>query len=485
MCVTKSRGWARGSGRRRRVARALRQPLLASPAVVALLGAGSFMGASAAQAETLEQALISAYMTNPQILAERANLRATDEQVPQALAGYRPQIQVTTNTGREHVSTGPANLVTQPTTTSNQTTVDARLTQPLYNGGGTVAATAAAEDSVIAERANNLAVEETVLFAAITAYYDVMRDMAIIDVDRQYVDSLQQLLTGTRGSFQIGTLTQVDVAQAQGRLESVNAQREVDAGQLEADRGEYEHAVGHLPDALTPPTLKAKVPAGLNDAVNLATTNNPNVVAHKYSERSARDNVAVSQAKLLPSIALVLDRQVQYGVQNGTPFKGLTTNSTSATVQLTFPFYDGGLTWSQSRQDIEKVGQAQGQTDDARRQAVQNARQAWQLITAGRAAIKGYTAAIAADVKAVEGVRQQQLAGERTILDVLTQQQQLFGDQRSLVVAQHDEALAEFNLAMQVGNLSAADLRLEVPVYDVTKHYNSVRNKWVGFGSGQ
>lgn len=439
-----------------------------------------------ARGESLEEAMSIAYATNPQILGERANLRATDEGVPQALAGYRPTISLQTGAGRQHVENDPLNLSGSKPVNDYASTVTAQLTQPLYSGGGTVAATSAAEDAVIAERATYKSTEMQVLFSVATAYYDVLRDESWLAIDREYVAALQQLLGGARGAYESGALTEVDVAQAQGRLESGSAQLQTDGGQLEADRGEYEHAVGHLPEALREPTLKLPVPVNLNDAVNRAATNNPTVISDQYTERNARDQVAQSEAQLLPSINLVLERNVANStVSSGGPALGIVQNTTSAMIQLTVPFYDAGMTWSKSRQQIELVGRAQGRTDNDRRAAMQSARQAWEVMTNGRNAEKSYTNAVAADKNAVEGVRQQQLAGARTILDVLTTEQQLFLDERSLATAHHDEHIAEFNLAGQIGVLSAEDLHLNVQLYDVTTHYNSVRDKLLGLDSSQ
>jgi outer membrane protein TolC len=147
------------------------------------------------------------------------------------------------------------------------------------------------------------------------------------------------------------------------------------------------------------------------------------------------------------------------------------------------PLYEGGQIYSQTRQAQEKVAQSQGLTDDARRQAVQSAIQSWETLQSANASAYSLQATIAADEIALEGVRQEQQVGSRTILDVLNQEQELFTDQVSLVQAQHDGAVAEFNLAQQIGALNAASLGLPVKLYDTNVHYKSVRDKWIGFGA--
>lgn len=476
------RGWVA----RARVSGSL---VLMAAGAVALLAPG-------ARAETLEEALTTAYVTNPQLLAERSNLRSVDEGVSQALAGYRPNIQLQAEGGRQStVNSGAAENAINPFTglpafteqqkriRDNTGSLDANLTENLYGGGRTVASTAEAEDKVIAERANLVATEETVLYNVITAYYDVLRDEELVQYDHEFQEELRQIATASRGTAQIGVMTQVDVAQTEGRLQAVIAQASTDEGNLESDRGVYEAAVGHLPDKLVEPTLKPRIPVGLNDAVNLATKNNPKLVSLQYTERSSRDQVAVAEAQLLPSIDLVLDRSLN--ANNASLGAGVTQNSASAMLRLTVPFYSQGLVWSQSRAAIEAVGAAQGNTDQQRRIAVESARAAWQAATTGRSAVAALRSAVANDQKAVTGSRAQLLAGEISILDMLVVEQYLYNDESTLARTNHDQHIAEFNLMMQIGNLTARDIRLNVNLYDPAKHYNSVRDKLLGLDSGK
>ncbi len=439
-------------------------------------------GVRPAWCETLDEALMEAYMTNPQILAERAKLRATDENVPQALGGYRPTITLSGSDGYEHVGqtqTPPQPFSNTNTYSDHPKQLNATLTQPLYQGG-VAAKVATAEDSVSAERAADIAVEGTVFSSIAQVYYDVLRDTALVKIDGDYQQSLQLLLTATRGTYEIGALTAVDVAQIEGRLASVTAQQLLDQGIAEQDRANYERFVGHPPGPLTEPTLKPTVPAKLDTVIELATKNNPNVIAAIFAERQANDTVAATEGQLLPNLALVLQRQETIG--QTAPSVGLTTNSTQALLQLTIPFYAQGVVWSQSRAAIDQAGQARSQADDARRQGVQAAKSAWQTIQAGRVAIAAFTNALQADLRATEGITQQQKAGQATITDVLTQEQQEFSDEAALARTQHDVHVAEFSLAMQIGRLTAADLHLGVQTYDVTQHYNAVRDKWLGLG---
>jgi outer membrane protein len=449
--------------------------LRASVAFVALVA-----GAAGARAETLEEALVSAYNTNPQLLAERANVRATDEGVPQALAGWRPTAVFTGSAGWEQLENTPPALPSfLPHTVFDPKTVDFNVTQPIYQGGQTVAKTAAAEQAIEAERARNAALESTIFFDVIQSYFDVLRDQAVVDLNINNEQVLRRQLEATNDQFRVGSVTRTDVAQAEARLAAARASRQTAEGTLASDRANFQRFVGHWPENLTKPELHPAIPASREEALALSATKNPNVLAAVFTEDSARSTVLATRAQLLPSLNLVTDiNRAQETVSNGRE-----TTTGSVVFRVTMPLYEGGSIYSQTRQAQEKVAQSLGLTDDARRAAVQAATQAWETIQSARASAYSLQSTIRADEIALEGVRQEQQVGSRTILDVLNQQQELFSDQVTLVQAQHDLSVAEFNIAQQIGELAAINLGLPVPLYDVDKHYKSVRDKWLGFGS--
>jgi outer membrane protein len=442
-------------------------------------GIGVFAGASA-HGETLEEALASTYNTNPQILAERANLRAIDEGVPQALAGWRPTVTFNSSFGAQRSENTPGAPPNAPGHQSLQPhSYSLSVNQPLFNGGNTVARTAQAEDNVQSERARLIATESTAMFAAAQAYFDVLRDQAVVELDRNNEKVLARQLEITSDQFRVGQVTRTDVAQAQSALAAATATRLTDQGTLENDRASYTRAVGHAPVDLVQPKIALALPTTREQALSFAASENPNVIAAQYAEDAARDLVAATKAQLLPSLALVGNMQRQ----QETTLNGREQTNYSGVAQLTVPLYEAGNIWSQSRQAIENVGKAQGTTDDARRAAVQTATQSWETINSAGASIRSLQTTINAATIALEGVTQQQQVGQRTTQDVLIQQQSLFVQQVNLVRAQHDQAVAQFNLSQQIGRLTAADLKLPVKIYDVNVHYKSVRNKAIGFSA--
>jgi TolC family type I secretion outer membrane protein len=408
-------------------------------------------------------------------------LRATDEQVPQALANWRPTVTLTGTAGFERAGIAARGSSTQFSSFEPRA-ADLRITQPLYRGGRTEAQTRQAINTVQSTRAQTLGVETQVFQSVAQTYLDVVRDQTLVEVNRSNEQVLRRQLEATQDRFRVGEVTRTDVAQAESQLAQATAQRINAEGQLEVSRANYARAVGHPPGRLVQPRERPVLPATRDEALTLAANNNPNVISAMFTELAARDNIDLVRGQLLPTINLVGDLNRSFA-----PSVSLQTtrqDTASAVLQLTMPLYEGGAIWSQTRAAEQTVGQRRGQLDDARRLAVQQATQAWETLQSARAAITSFGAAVRAAQIALEGIQQEALVGSRTVLDVLISEQQLFTTQSQLVGAQHDAALAEFNLAAATGRLIAPELRLPVQLYDMERHYRAVKDKWLGFGGG-
>jgi TolC family type I secretion outer membrane protein len=458
----------------------------------ALIGLAAVFAATSPQAQTLTDALAEAYNTNPQLLAQRALLRATDEQVPQALSFWRPQVTFTGQVGMATTSLETPATTAAAMAAGKTRVVDHAITrpdllqfqaiQPIYRGGRTEAQTRQAINTVESTRAQTLAVETTVFQAVAMAYLDVVRDQALVQVDRNNVEVLRKQLEATQDRFRVGEVTRTDVAQAESSLAQAQGTLVSQQGILETSRAEYVRAVGHPPGTLMLPRDRPALPATREEALSLAANNNFNVISAQFAQLAARDNIDVVRGQLLPQISVVgtLTRTYDQSIT----FKGTLSNAAQVTAQLTMPLYEGGAIYSQTRQAQQTVGQRRSQVDDARRAAVQTATQFWATLEAARASISSFSAAVRAAQIALQGVQQQALVGTSTTLDVLVQNQQLLLTESSLVTAEHDAALAEFNLAAAVGRLIAPELKLPVRLYDMEQHYQQVRDKWIGFRGG-
>ncbi len=444
--------------------------LLGTVALVALLASPSSAGA-----ETLEEALVDVYVGNPELAAGRARLRATDELVPQALAGWRPTI--TADTGVEGVTGQSRSSATGQQLDIDRTTrrIGAQLRQNLYAGGATTAATSRAENLVRAERANLVALEQRVLLDAIDAYTAVWRDRAVLDLALNNEQRLRRQLQATRDRFQVGEVARTDVAQAEARLSRARADVEAAKANLAASTAFYERVVGKEPGRLAKPTRLTALPRTLAEARTIAAQN-PQIIATTFSLAAAQDDVDVSFAALLPSVDLLARADRVEEPQATLSWQ----RSASIGLSVTVPLYQGGAEYARVRAARQTVEARRNDLDAAHRTVQQSVASAWDRLLAATAAIAALRAEVRANDIALQGVQEENLVGARTVLDVLDAEQELFNSRVNLVRAEREEILASFQLKAAIGELTTEGLGLAVERYDAERNYRTTRNRLMG-----
>jgi TolC family type I secretion outer membrane protein len=317
-----------------------------------------------------------------------------------------------------------------------------------------------------------------VLLNAITAYLDVLRDMAIVELNKNNEVVLARQLEATRDRFEFGEVTRTDVSQSESRLSEAVAQRIAAEGRLEASRAVYRQFIGESPGTLSWPQVPADLPEDEPQARTVAETYNPDVIAAEYVEIAATHGVDVVYGELLPQVSVVGSVDTASDISDY-DVDGR-TDTASIIAQVTIPLYQAGQTESRVREAKQRVVQRRDQIAAQRRAAAQLATDAWQALVTARAQIVAFRDQVQAAEVALEGVRQEQEVGYRTVLDVLDAEQELLEARVSLVTAERDEVVAGFRLLASVGRLTAQSLMLQVPYYDVEAYYDEVRDKWWG-----
>jgi outer membrane protein len=440
-----------------------------------------------ARAETLESALARAYLNNPSLNSERAAVRAIDEGVPQALSGYRPKLSAVVTGGEQELSTttkvtpivpgGP----TRSTLTGSSTPVSAGLTatQTLYNGFQTANKTRQAESQVFAARETLRQTVQTVLLNAATAYMNLLRDSAILDLQKRNVEVLQEQLRQTRDRFNVGEVTRTDVAQAESSLAAGRSQVLTAQANYTASVATYRQVIGDQPGSLSPASPVDRFsPHTLPAAIVEGTSINPAITLAEYNVDAAESAVKAAEGALLPTVSVQGNVSKNWGsTQSLTIIEGY---GASIFGTLSVPIYQGGGEYSLVRQAKETLGQKRIDMDTARDSVRQSVVQAWGQLEAAKANIDATEAQVQAAEIALNGVREEARVGQRTTFDVLTAQQTLVNARVAVVTAQHDRVVASYTLLSAVGRLSPQVLGLHVPVYDARVHYHQVRDSWSG-----
>ena len=440
------------------------------------------LGASPAAADTLREALLKAYQSNPDISAERATLRANDENVPIARAAGLPS--VSSNSGYSESlyetggNSGPARSIS----------TNAQLTVPLFNGGSVRNSVRAARTRIEAGRATLRGTEAGTFTDVVAVYNDVIRDEAIVRLNQLNVRVLQTNLQATRDRFEVGDLTRTDVAQSEARLALAQGQlRGAEAG-LIGSRENYIRIVGTPPGDLAPPPPLPNLPAEPQGAVTVALANNPDLEAAQKRRDATRFDIDVARASRLPNISVSIGpNYTNYlgSVGNAAAQGGFDNDSLGLVggVNLSLPLFQGGRPAAQIRQAEARRSAAIEQTTGAERLVVSQTRSAFANWQSSVKVIESSEIAVEANKLSLEGVRAENSVGTRTILDILNAEQELLNSQVTLVSARRDAYVAGFALLAAMGRAEARDLNLDGgPLYDPVVNYDRVRKRISDFG---
>lgn len=463
------------------------------------------IAATSTHAETISGALSRAYLGNPDLNQQRASGRATDENVSKAKSSYRPQVMGTGSVGFNHTElslgssatsttiagAGTAGTVAGATTgatgsssagslNANTFPTQAQLTvtQNIFNGNRSANGVRQAESQVMLARETTRNTEQNTLLNGATAYMNVLRDTAILELNKNNITVLEEQLRQTRDRFNVGEVTRTDVAQSESSLANARSQYFTAQANLQTSIANYRQVIGVEPrrleaarpiDVLLPPTL--------DTAIQVSFAEHPSIQAAFHNVDAAQLQVQIDEAALYPTLNIVGSVQAanQYqGYPQGKLFNG------SVLGQLSVPLYTGGQDFANVRQAKELLAQARLQADLQRTTVRANVVSNWGLLQSSKAVVRSAQAAVKASEIALDGVREEAKVGQRTTLDVLIAQQTLLQSRVSLVTAQRDRVVATYAVEAAVGRLSAANLNLAVIEYDPTLHLEQVKDKWFG-----
>ena len=464
-----------------RLSRKLDFLTVASTAIALFFGACVVV--TPASAESLEQALAATYMNNPTLNAERARLRATDEEYARARAGILPNVDFTSDWGRRETRT--ENKLVFPGSnvgrigTHHPGSYAFTLTQPLFRGLRTLNGLRYAEATINAGRESLRSIEQDTLLQAVTAYVDVVRDQAIVGLRENNVKVLSEQLTATKDRFEVGEVTKTDVAQAEARRAGATSDLSLAQANLKSSRATYEQVVGRAPSNLSePPPIESVLPNTLPSALSIGEGENPDIQQAVYLEKASAYDIKRIIGETLPELNL----ETEYSESFEPSLTSRRTEDFTVIGRLTVPLYSGGEPSARVRQARQTRGQRRQEIEAARVRIRAEVVSAWSALVASRARKESAESQVRANTIALNGVREEEKVGQRTILDVLDAEQELVDAQVTLVGVRRDLVVASFTLYSAVGRLDAASLGLAVDFYDPLEHYKRVRRKLFGFG---
>ena len=449
---------------------AFRAWLTAAVAALAL-----WTASSPAHAESLLEALSATYGYNPRLDAERAFQRGTDEEVARAMSGYRPTVTGEADINWQRDDERPGSPFVSGTTKPRGYSIQG--IQPLFSGFRTYNAVNNAEATVRAERENLRDVERQVLLQAVTAYMDVVRDQELVRLNENNVNVLSRELKAAQDRFSVGEVTRTDVAQAEARRADAVSRLDAARANLRTSRGSFQQVVGHPPEGLSwPAPPERDIPNGLQDAIGISNNENPLVVAALYREQAAKYLVDQIRGELLPHAQLEASWTDRFE-----PVIGVDELGTSiVTGRLTVPIYEAGDVYARVRQAKQNHIGALQQIEQIRTEQQQTLVASWSQLEAARAQVESDKVSVESNKVALQGVREEEKVGQRTLLDVLNAELEYLNSQVNLETDRATLVIAAYSVISAMGRLDVAWIGAAAYVYDPVVHYKEVRRKWIG-----
>lgn len=443
-------------------------------AIALAAAAATALCVDSAAAESLREALAAAYKYNPSLDAERARLRAVDEEVPRAMSGYRPQIFGQADVGFQNNNVRPDSASEGKVYPKGYAF---SLEQNVFNGLQTTNAVREAEAGVRAGRETLRDAERAVLLAAVTVYVDVVRDIAVVKLQENNVQVLTQELKATQDRYDLGEVTRTDLAQARARRAASVSDLDLARANLKTSRAIYERVIGNAPNNLVDPGVPERLlPDTIEAALSIAEAENALIVAALYREQASRHTVDRIRGELLPDVSL----EASYSNRFDTSRFVDETETTQVTGRLTVPIYQGGEVSARVRQAKHVHVSRLQEIEQVRTEVREAVVSSWSRLQASRAQLESDSVQVEANRSALEGVREEEKVGQRTLLDVLNAEQEYLNSQVNLVTTKRNLVVSAYSLLSAMGRLEMTTIGATGTVYDPEVHYHEVRRKWWG-----
>lgn len=441
---------------------------------------------------SLQDTLERAYMQNAELDAARAGLRATDEDVSQANADWRPSISVTGEHTFSRVAGGkaqpPGTLAPKPRRRGTDTQYTARIDQNLYNGGRTEANIGRRESEVLGGRANLLTTEQNTLLTAVQDHTEILKNAAILRYQQRRETFYKGLFDRAEVRYEVGEGSRTDVEDARGQYEGARAEVSTALGNLETANASYMRDMGSPPGRLAAAKVLLTLPKTYEEALEIAKAHNPAILSARYSLEAAQYILNFERGALLPTVGIsgsVGNRRQGPTARAGAFGPASETTSLAFNTNVTVPIYQQGLPNSRIRQAFQTIAQQKVQLVNSQRTVVQQTDEAWTQLIAARESVRGFLAQVRAQELAVEGALEEYDAGTKTMLDVQQIEQNLIEAQIQLANAQQRLIVTAYQVLAAMGRLTARELKLNVKYYDPDAYYNEYKNAWIQFWQGE
>jgi outer membrane protein len=404
------------------------------------------LAATPVAAEDFEAELALAVTNSPVLSAERSRVNAVRQSLPSAWAEALPQITVDAAAVAQDSSEERLafNIRDQP----EYWVATVRVSTLLFGGGRVWASTRQARAQVISAIALYQDAVQTFAEQFSEAYASVRFARERMDAVEDNLANLEEQLRFARANQREGFLTRTDVAQAEARVALAQAELARARADLTQANELYVRIAGHQPGELSAPGAVVGLPGALSEALEIAAEDHPALVSAAANVEAAEAAVDVAGANGRMRVFLESSNSTYDAFD---PSEFTPQYDTSVTVRATIPLFTGGATLARERQQRHLHRAARSEEREVQRRVHERVNVAWASLEAARARLLASRARLEAAELASRGVRREQQFGQRSMIDVLNQEQERLEARVALAEAERDVVIAERRLASATG----------------------------------
>ncbi len=405
---------------------------------------------SSAQAISLKDAVANALSTNPDIGIVASNREAVDQELRQARGLYLPQIDVAAGFGVENLNNRTSRLGGNDSSTQNRRESSITLQQRIFDGfdaDSTVAREKARVESA-AERVRENS--EFLALDVVGAYLEVLRQRELIALAETNLQVHLDIIESLEERLRAGSGSRADVSQTEARAARARATLTQTYNTLRDAEANYTRIVGEFPDDLSAPVLpEGELPADLETALDLAAKNNPTTKIFEADVRSADAEVGISESTFYPSVTLEAESEYNDGTDSFDTYEF----NNQVMLRLRWNLFRGGIDRAARQEALSRVSESKNRRFQAVVESQREMRQSWFALEANRQAVSDFTSSVEFNVETRDAYRDQFNVAQRTLLDVLDAENELFVSQGQLVSAMTNEELAAYRILALSGQL--------------------------------
>lgn len=419
----------------------------------------------AAEAVTLEEAVRATVKTNPEIGSIRNNRKAIDQELRAARGQYYPSIDLRGafghefsnnpatrgRPGRENGESGWVNM--------NRYEANATLTQVLFDGFKIDADVERNKARVESAMFRVFDTSEAVGLRAVEAYLEVLRAGEIVTIAEQNVRTHEDTLRKVAARSKAGRGPLSDVDQARARLASAKASLADTRGRFQDSVANYIAVVGEAPEALQPVVApELELPSNLEEAISLSLANSPAIAIRKADLDVARSRIKTAHSEFYPKVNLEVQGNWNRNIDG---VRGV-NKDLSGMVVGTWNVFRGGIDVARTKEARERVAQARDDLDLIRRETEQEVRLSWNALNAARERRIAISEQLAANKKVRDAYFQQFELGQRTLLDLLDVENELFNSRTAQVTENFTVAFGVYRVLGTMG-MMLRTMGIELP----------------------